>query len=213
MIANGLGTVPSGDRSANGRHYAAPMVDDGAQGRPPRDEAAAQRDLELARAAAAGDARALDDLLARHYDRVHLICRRILRNPQDAADARQEAMLSIARNIGSFEGRNDFGAWVYRIATNASIDLHRRAYRREEAADHLSQIVSPSSGTSTIVRTRLDVDRALEQLPEEYREALVMREIGDLEYSDIADILGVPIGTVRSRIARGREMLARLLAD
>jgi RNA polymerase sigma-70 factor, ECF subfamily len=174
-------------------------------------DAAAREDLELARAAAAGDAGALDRLLARHHDRIHLICRKILRDPQDAADARQEAMILITRHIGSFEGRNDFGAWVYRIATNASIDLHRRAYRREEAADHLSQIVSPSSGTSTIIRTRLDVDRALEQLPVEYREAVVMRAIGDLEYSDIAEILDVPIGTVRSRIARGREMLVQLL--
>lgn len=172
----------------------------------------AAEDLRLARAAVAGDARALDALLARHYDRVHLICRRVLRDPQDAADARQEAMLSIARNIRSFEGRNDFGAWVYRIATNAAIDLHRRAYRREETTDRLSQIVNPSSGTSTVVRTRLDVDAALQELPEEYREAVVLREIGDLEYADIAAILEIPVGTVRSRIARGREMLARILS-
>lgn len=172
----------------------------------------AVEDLRLARAAVAGDARALDALLARHYDRVHLICRRVLRDPQDAADARQEAMLSISRNIRSFEGRNDFGAWVYRIATNAAIDLHRRAYRREETTDRLSQIVNPSSGTSTVVRTRMDVDAALQELPEEYREAVVLREIGDLEYADIAVILEIPVGTVRSRIARGREMLARILS-
>jgi RNA polymerase sigma-70 factor (ECF subfamily) len=172
----------------------------------------AQADLVLARKAAAGDERALDQLLARHHDRIGLICRRILRNPQDAADARQDAMLSIARNIGSFEGRNDFGAWVYRIATNAAIDLQRRAYRREETTDRLSHIVSPSSGTSTIIRTRMDVDQALGQLPDEYREAVVLREIGDLEYADIAELLEVPVGTVRSRIARGREMLARILA-
>ncbi len=173
----------------------------------------AAEDLRLARAAVAGDARALDALLARHYDRVHLICRRVLRDPQDAADARQEAMLSISRNIRSFEGRNDFGAWVYRIATNAAIDLHRRAYRREETTDRLSQIVNPSSGTSTVVRTRLDVDAALAELPDEYREAVVLREIGDLEYADIATILEIPVGTVRSRIARGREMLAQILSD
>ena len=173
----------------------------------------AAEDLRLARAAVAGDARALDALLARHYDRVHLICRRVLRDPQDAADARQEAMLSISRNIRSFEGRNDFGAWVYLIATNAAIDLHRRAYRREETTDRLSQIVNPSSGTSTVVRTRLDVDAALAELPDEYREAVVLREIGDLEYADIATILEIPVGTVRSRIARGREMLAQILSD
>ncbi len=170
-------------------------------------------DEELARAAALGDRDALDVLLARHYDRIHLICRKILRNPQDAQDARQDAMLSIARKISTYKGRTDFGGWVYRVATNASIDLHRRAYRREEATDRFSHIRSADSTTSVIVRTRMDVELALDQLPDEYREAVVLRDIGDLEYAEIAQILDVPVGTVRSRIARGREMLTRALQD
>lgn len=173
----------------------------------------AEDDETLARAAADGDREALDILLERHFDRIHLVCRKVLRNPQDAADARQEAMLAIARKIGTYEGRTDFGGWVYRVATNAAIDLHRRAYRREDATDRFSHIRSPDSTTSVIVRTRMDVELALDQLPEEYREAVVLRDIGDLEYADIAEILGVPVGTVRSRIARGREMLARTLRD
>lgn len=170
-----------------------------------------QDDETLARAAATGDRDALDVLLERHYDRIHLVCRKVLRNPQDAADARQEAMLAIARKIHTYEGRTDFGGWVYRVATNAAIDLHRRAYRREDATDRFSHIRSPDSTTSVIVRTRMDVELALDGLPDEYREAVVLRDIGDLEYQEIAEILDVPVGTVRSRIARGREMLTRAL--
>ncbi len=168
-------------------------------------------DLTLARAAAAGDAAALDVLLRRHEANIASICRRVLRNPQDVADARQEAMLAISRRIGSFEERSDFGAWVYRIATNAAIDLYRRAYRREMARDRFSDIVSVDSTTSTIARTHIDVDAALEQLPPEYREAVMLRNIAELEYSEIAEMLDVPIGTVRSRINRGREILQRTL--
>lgn len=177
------------------------------------ESSASPDEQALARAAAAGDRAALDVLLERHHDRIYLICRKVLRDPDDAADARQEAMLAIARKIGTYEGRTDFGGWVYRVATNAAIDLHRRAYRREDATDRFSHIRSPDSTTSIIVRTKVDVDLALDALPEEYREAVVLRDIGDLEYSEIAEVLGVPVGTVRSRIARGREMLTRALRD
>ena len=81
-------------------------------------------------AAQGGDRGALDQLLRRHYDRVHAVCRRITGNDADAADAAQEAMIAIVRNLDRFDGRSSFGTWAYRIATNASLDELRRRKRR-----------------------------------------------------------------------------------
>jgi len=87
-------------------------------------------DHELVTAAQGGDRGALDQLLRRHYDRVHAVCRRITGHDADAADAAQEAMIAIVRNLERFDGRSSFGTWVYRIATNASLDELRRRRRR-----------------------------------------------------------------------------------
>ena len=85
-------------------------------------------------AAQAGDRGALDQLLRRHYDRMHAVCRRITGNEADAADAAQEAMIAVVRGLARFDGRSAFGTWVYRIATNASLDELRRRRRRPQLA-------------------------------------------------------------------------------
>ena len=87
-------------------------------------------DHELVTAAQGGDRGALDQLLRRHYDRVHAVCRRITGHDADAADAAQDAMIAIVRNLDRFDGRSSFGTWAYRIATNASLDELRRRKRR-----------------------------------------------------------------------------------
>ncbi|MGH8998405.1 MAG: RNA polymerase sigma factor [Acidimicrobiia bacterium] len=173
-------------------------------------------DKELAAASAAGDRSALEVLLARHLDRVHAICRRVTGHPEDALDATQEAMIAVTRGIGRYDGRAAFTAWLFRVAPNAALDEVRRRGRRPRPVDVPPDAAEPGppqrgSGPEAAVTARLDVDTALATLPSEFRAAVVLRDLCDLDYAEIAEALGVPIGTVRSRIARGRAAVADYL--
>jgi RNA polymerase sigma-70 factor (ECF subfamily) len=170
-------------------------------------------DRVLAAAAGAGDRRALELLLDRHADRVHAICRRVVGNPDDALDATQEALIAVARGIHRFDGRAAFTTWLYRVATNAALDEVRRRGRRPRPVDELPEPVPPSSTLEDRVGAAIDVDDALATLPEEFRVAVVLRDLCDLDYAEIAEVLDVPPGTVRSRIARGRAALATALGN
>lgn len=170
-------------------------------------------DRVLAAAAGTGDRRALELLLDRHADRVHAICRRVLGNPDDALDATQEALIAVARGIHRFDGRAAFTTWLYRVATNAALDEVRRRGRRPRPVEELPQPVGSSSGLEDRVGAAIDVDAALATLPEEFRVAVVLRDLCDLDYAEIAEVLDVPPGTVRSRIARGRAALATALGN
>ena len=170
-------------------------------------------DDELATAAAGGDRRALELLLDRHADRIHAVCRRVLRDPEDVLDATQEAMIAVARGIGRFDGRSAFTTWLYRVATNAALDEGRRRSRRPVAVEELPEPPPDSSSIETRVGAQVDVDAALARLPEEFRVAVVLRDLCDLDYAEIAKMLDVPPGTVRSRIARGRAALAERLGN
>ncbi len=170
-------------------------------------------DRVVARRAARGDHRALESLLTRHTDRIYAVCRRILVDHDDALDATQETLVAIARGIGSFNGRSAFGTWVHRVATNAALDeLRRRKRRPVPTGDDLDRPARLVAIDDT-VSDRLDVDAALAALPEDFRVAVVLRDLCDFEYAEIALILDVPAGTVRSRIARGRAALLDLLGN
>jgi RNA polymerase sigma-70 factor (ECF subfamily) len=173
-------------------------------------------DATLAAAAAAGDRRALELLLDRHADRVHALCRRVLDNPEDALDATQEALIAIARGIARFDGRSAFTTWLYRVATNAALDEARRRARRPLPTDDLPEPAPAHARVSAVddvVAARLDVDAALRELPEDFRVAVVLRDLADLDYSEIAEVLDIPEGTVKSRIARGRAAVAAVLGN
>lgn len=169
-------------------------------------------DAALVERAVDGERRALEVLLDRHADRIHAVCRRIVAHPEDALDATQEAMIAIARGITRFDGRAAFGTWCYRVATNAALDELRRKRRRPvPARPDGPEPAAAASGPDAVVAARIDVDAALRQVPEEFRIAVVLRDLCDLDYSEIADVLGVPPGTVRSRISRGRAILVEQL--
>jgi RNA polymerase sigma-70 factor (ECF subfamily) len=171
-------------------------------------------DAALARDAARGDRRSLEVLLTRHADRVHALCRRIVPHPEDALDASQEAMIAIARGIGRFDGRSAFTTWLYRVVTNAALDELRRRSRRPIAVDAVdTDVHAPDPPIDTVVSDRVDIDTALATLPAEFRAAVVLRDLCDLDYAEIAEVLEVPPGTVRSRIARGRALLTAALGN
>ncbi len=167
-------------------------------------------DAVVAQAAATGDRRALEVLLERHADRVHAVCRRVIGSPEDALDATQEALVAIARGIDRFDGRAAFSTWCYRVATNAALDELRRRSRRPTPTEELAERSVPDREAA--VDARLDVDRALTGIAEEFRVAVVLRDLADLDYPEIAEVLGIPVGTVKSRIARGRAALRARLA-
>lgn len=165
---------------------------------------------ELVAAAQSGDRDALEALLREHHDRIAAVCRRICGNEADGADATQEALLALVRGLHRFDGRASFATWAYRIATNASLDELRRRGRRPVPALTLVTDAVTADHADAAVAT-VDVDAALATVPPDFRAAVVLRDLGGLDYAEIADILAVPIGTVRSRIARGRAAVAARL--
>lgn len=175
-------------------------------------------DATLVVAAQGGDRAAMDALLRRHYDRIRSVCGRIAGSGRDGDDAAQEAMIAIVRGLPRFDGRAAFSTWSYRIATNAALDEVRRRGRRPSlhvAAD----ADAPESGDPLAhrrvdaVADRLAIDEALETLPAEFRLAVVLRDVCDLDYAEIAETLEIPVGTVKSRIARGRALLVGRLGN
>ena len=173
-------------------------------------------DAALVAAAQGGDRFALDQLLRRHYDRIHAVCRRVAGSTRDADDACQEALIKIVRNLPRFDGRSSFGTWAYRIATNASLDELRKRQRRPAlhavGDEHRPETADPKAARYTeSFPDRLVLDEALDRLPEDLRVAVILRDVADFDYAEIADTLGVPVGTVKSRISRGRAALATQL--
>jgi RNA polymerase sigma-70 factor (ECF subfamily) len=151
-------------------------------------------------------------LLRRHTPLVHGICRRILTNPDDALDATQEALLAVARGIPRFDGRSRFTTWCYRVATNAALDEARRRKRRPAPVEVLAEAIAGPDHADAVT-DQLVVDAALAGLPPEFRAAVALRDLAGLDYAQIAEILDIPPGTVRSRIARGRAALADRLGN
>jgi RNA polymerase sigma-70 factor (ECF subfamily) len=165
-------------------------------------------------AAQAGDRDALDALLRRHHDRLFALCRRIMGNQADALDATQEALIALVRGLPRFDGRAAFTTWSYRVATNTCLDELRRRRRRpdpvfpddDDRAAFDADLTSPSIDEQIVAR--LSLDDAMQHLPLAFRAAVVLRDVCTLDYAEIAEVLDIPPGTVRSRIARGRALLA-----
>jgi len=174
-------------------------------------------------AARCGDRRALETLLVSHYDRIHAVCRRMLGNEADALDAAQDTLLAAVRSLDRFDGRSSVGTWLYRIATNCCLDELRRRRRRPVVGlpgddgdrwsppRHRSLRSATGADPADEAAARLDVDEALQSLAADHRVVLVLRDVCDLPYDEIAGVLGIPVGTVRSRLARGRAALGERL--
>ncbi len=179
-------------------------------------DAPAQYTEEGARVAAAqaGDRPALEHLLRDHQAQVYAVCRRITGNDTDALDATQEALIAVVRGLPTFDGRAKFSTWAYRIATNSCLDELRRRRRRplvglpEFEGTTLDLPDNHGPALADQVANRLDVSAALAELPEDFRAVVVLRDLCQLDYAEIAEVLDIPAGTVRSRIARGRAQLA-----
>lgn len=172
----------------------------------------AATDDDLVTRAQQGERRAADELLRRHYDRIYSVCRRIAGNEADALDATQEALMAIMRGLPRFDGRARFTTWAHRVATNACLDELRRRRRRPEPAEAVADVADDAPAFEASHAERDELDRALQMIPEQFRAPLVLRDVGGLDYAEIAETLELAPGTVRSRIARGRSALAKELS-
>jgi RNA polymerase sigma-70 factor (ECF subfamily) len=171
-------------------------------------------DAILLRRHVAGDPDAFGLLFRRHSGRLWAVALRIVCDPDDAADALQEAMLSAFRRAGDFRGESAVTTWLHRIVVNASLDLLRRRSARSVSwsgdPDDLP-VPEPRQGVSS-TESRLDVDAAMRTLPPPQRAALVLVDMLGYSVADASAILGVSEGTVKSRCARGRTKLLPYLS-
>jgi RNA polymerase sigma-70 factor, ECF subfamily len=163
-----------------------------------------------------GDPRAFGELVARHERRIYGLCLRILGSREDAEDATQEAFLAALRKAASFRRAAAFSTWLYRIAVNAATDQARRRGRARLTSldpEDAGLAVAPGSELGEVVASAVAVQTALTRVPEEFRVAVVLCDLYRVPYPDAAQILEVPVGTVKSRVFRGRLALATLLAE
>ncbi len=176
-----------------------------------------QPDAELLAAHVGGDPDAFDVLYRRHRDRLWAVALRTCGNAYDAEDALQEALISALRNAANFRGDAAVTTWLHRIVINACMDGFRR--RKVRAADALPDeasepgVLTDSDDAINRSETRLALVAALKSLPTDQRAAIVVVDIEGWSVSDAAAILGVPMGTVKSRCSRGRSALALALSS
>jgi RNA polymerase sigma-70 factor (ECF subfamily) len=182
-----------------------------------------QSDLELVRRAQKNERGAFDLLVLKYQHKVVKLVARLLRDPTEAEDVAQEAFVKAYRALGSFRGDSAFYTWLYRIAVNTA--RNSIASRQRRPLDYEAEL-SESEQNNVAARLKHDdtpeatvlseeihqtVNQAIEQLPEDLRTAIVLREIEGLSYEEIAAAMDCPVGTVRSRIFRAREAIDRAL--
>jgi RNA polymerase sigma-70 factor, ECF subfamily len=183
-------------------------------------------DLRLIETLRQGSEHGYEELLARFQQPVYTLALRLLSDPSEASDVVQEVFLKVFRNIGAFRGQSSLKTWIYRITVNEAHNARRwffRHRRREveldnspEEARNWKEIIPDGSRSPYDIacnrEQRSMIEAALERINPIFREAVVLRDITDLSYEEIAEVLGVSLGTVKSRILRGREALRDELA-
>ena len=177
-------------------------------------------DVELVERHRCGDVQAFDEVYGRFGEMVYNLSLRLAGNREEAADLTQEVFLRIYRHLGSFGGRSTLKTWVFRIAINHCRDRLSRHHPVMQSIDGDPEegggvtLADPMRGPEELAVAADEGRRVMEglsRLPTVFREAVVLRDLEGLSYEEIAEVLGVRVGTVRSRIARGREQLRLLL--
>ncbi|MGE0480654.1 MAG: RNA polymerase sigma factor [Phycisphaerae bacterium] len=179
-------------------------------------------DGELVIRAQRGDADAFAGLLCRYQDRIYNVCFRMCANHADAADLTQSTFLKALEALRQFKAESNFYTWLFRIAVNATIS-QRRAQRRRAAASldvesadgTVREIAATGDGAGQRAERRelfARLEAALARLDDDLRIPVVLRDVEDMDYAQIADLLSIPVGTVKSRIHRGRMLLHEMVS-
>ena len=180
-------------------------------------------ELQLVEAARQGDQEAFAQLVRNYEKRIFALALRMCKNPDDAAEAAQEAFLAAWQGLKFFRGESSFSTWLYRLASNACVDLLRKEGRHSAAAgpslndeelniDVPDRLPSPQEEAER-KELRAQIEEGLAALSPEHRQVLVLREMHQLSYDEIADTLELDVGTVKSRINRGRKQLRKILLE
>jgi RNA polymerase sigma-70 factor (ECF subfamily) len=174
---------------------------------------AAQDDVALVQETLDGNPLSFQLLVERYQERVFALVRHYTRSAVEVEDIVQDTFIKVYRKLATFQRQSSFSTWLYRIAINACKDLLRKKARESArvSAEEAPDEADPHMPVEDEVALRMDVAQALSELSDDYREAVVMHDIGGVPYEDIAAITDVAIGTVKSRISRGRRQLAKLL--
>lgn len=185
----------------------------------------APEDEKLVRAAQKGDTAAYEELVARHRDKIYARAYSMMRNEEDAIDLSQEAWVKGWQRLAQFQGESSFATWMTRIVINLCLDQLRRQKRhRTESIEVMDEesggverqmpvvVVNPTERLER-AELRKRIDKALTQLSETHRTALVLCEFEEMEYKEIAKLMNCSIGTVMSRLFYARRKMASLLAD
>jgi len=175
----------------------------------------AAEDVDLIARYLKGDTSAFDELMRAHEDRVFGICLRMLRDREAALDVTQETFLTVFRKADRYKAEAAFSTWLYRVTMNACYDYLRRTKRRRASA--LPEGFDPADPRAgdplESAEVRPDIEAALSEIPEEFRAAIVLVDLQGLAIDQTAEILGVPPGTIKSRLYRGRRQLAAILGN
>lgn len=199
----------TGRRDASrGRQSRSDLAERGADG-------SAEDDRALIRRAADGDRAAFGALMARHEDMVFAVCMRMLGDREAALDASQETFITLLRKADRYRGDAAVSTWLYRVTVNTCLDQMRKAKRRrtEPMPEHHDPSDLRAGDPFEAVELRPDVETALAGLPDEFRAAVVLSDLQGLPLAEVAAALDVPVGTVKSRIFRGRRILAGVLGN
>jgi RNA polymerase sigma-70 factor, ECF subfamily len=172
-------------------------------------------EAELLARVVTGDRQAFDAVMRNHEDRVFSVCLRILGDREKALDATQDTFLTVFRKASQFEGRSAVGTWIYRIAVNTCYDHLRRVQRKptESLPDHVDPADPSAEEAIESAGLRPEIEAALADLPPDFRNAVILSDLEGLSLPETAEILGVPVGTVKSRLFRARRLLARHLGN
>lgn len=187
-----------------------------------------QPEEQLLQKSLSGDTRAFEELVAQYQGKVYALAFRYMGNEEDASDMAQEALLKAYRSLRLFKGNSSFGTWLYRITTNVCLDELRRRKRRivplsldeplamRDGEEVDKEIADQSPGADILYEQKEFSDyiqNLLDELRPEHKTAIVLRDVMELSYEEIASTLDCSLGTVKSRISRARDMLRKKLVD
>lgn len=182
-------------------------------------------EIKCVKKAARGDASAFESLVLHYQGQIYRLCFRMTGNSEDAQDMTQEAFLKAWKNLSTFQFDSAFSTWLYRLASNCCLDLLRSMKRKPtvsltaETEDEDGEIIdvaddAPSPEEKAIVsQERDDLRKALALLDDEQRQILILRVVNDLSYTEIAEVLNIKEGTVKSRLSRARDNLRKKLDE
>lgn len=187
-----------------------------------------QTEEQLLKKSLSGDTRAFEELVTQYQGKVYALAFRYMSNEEDASDMAQEAMLKAYRSLRLFKGNSSFGTWLYRITTNVCLDELRRRKRRiiplsldeplaiQDGEEIEKEIADQTPGADILYEQKEFseyIQALLDELRPEHKTAIVLRDVMELSYEEIAQTLDCSLGTVKSRISRARDMLRKKLTD